>query len=204
MKRSKPPRDAITAKPSSQGGRGLPLPSIDSLYDQYEPEVIDFVAGLLDAGASSDEIVAQLKEHDFDNEEARVLVRAVAKGRPRDLALNGDALAAQFMMMMFERFPQMEPIKSVPSMVTVNGISASIYGHRDHDDETNSYVKTLTFTVAFIPLFAIAAYRVIDAEAGRGWHFIGREPLSPLAKGWGYCVGALFLMIFPAMVLSVR
>jgi tetratricopeptide (TPR) repeat protein len=85
---------------------------------------------------------------------------------------------------LFERFPEMQPISGPPSLSTVNGIGAMVYGNRDHDEESGTYVKTLCFCVLFIPLFFLRAYRVADAQ--RGWYFLGRVPLSGLARGWNY------------------
>ncbi len=84
------------------------------------------------------------------------------------------------------RFPNLRPIRSAPSLSTVNGIGCTVYGSRDHDPETGTYVKTHWFTFFFIPVFALGAYRVANAPSG-GWYFIGREPLSGAAKAWNLC-----------------
>jgi tetratricopeptide (TPR) repeat protein len=91
------------------------------------------------------------------------------------------------------RFPEMRPMGSVPTLQTVNGIGLGIYGRRDFDDETHTYVKTHGLVLLFIPFFNLGAYRVADAPGG-GWYFLGREPLSSLAKGWNAVVAALFLL----------
>src|SRR5262249_42768262 len=44
----------------------------------------------------------------------------------------------------------------------------------------------------FIPLFSMGAYRVADAPEG-GWYFLGRVPLSGLAKLWNMMVPLLIL-----------
>jgi hypothetical protein len=89
------------------------------------------------------------------------------------------------------RFPQMRPIRSAPSLSTINGIGCTVYGRREVDPETGTYVKTHCFTVAFVPVFALGAYRV--ANAPQGWYFLGREPLSAVAKLWNLCVAGLLL-----------
>ena len=61
------------------------------------------------------------------------------------------------------KFPDMQPVTSAPSMATVNGIGTMAYGRRDYDAETNTYVKTLCFTVVFLPLFAVR-FRDIDGN----------------------------------------
>lgn len=80
------------------------------------------------------------------------------------------------------KFPDMKPVNSPPSLWTVNGIGLTIYGARDFDQETGTYVKTHFLAVVFVPLLALGAYRVADAP--QGWYFIGRVPLSMLAKLW--------------------
>jgi tetratricopeptide (TPR) repeat protein len=92
-----------------------------------------------------------------------------------------------------KRFPQMKPVKAAPSMFTLNGIGLSMYGTRDFDEETRTYVKTHCICVLFLPLLALGAYRVADAE--RGWYFLGKERLSSFAKSWNLLVAivALFL-----------
>ncbi len=94
-------------------------------------------------------------------------------------------------------FPNLTPITSPPGMSTINGVGTTVYGRRDYDPNTGTYVKTYCFCVLFVPIIAISAYRVADAPSG-GWYFLGREPLSGLAKGWnlllllGLCaIGAL-------------
>src|SRR5438876_392677 len=90
-----------------------------------------------------------------------------------------------------QRFPEMQPISGPPGLTTVNGIGAMVYGRRDHDEETGTYVKTYCFCILFIPLFAMRAYRVADAP--QGWYFLGRVPLSALAKLWNLMVPLLIV-----------
>lgn len=81
-----------------------------------------------------------------------------------------------------QRFPNLRPITKPPSLWRVNGCGVSVYGARDHDEETGTYVTTYCVSILFIPLLALSAYRV--ARGDGGWYFIGREPLSGIAKGW--------------------
>jgi hypothetical protein len=81
-----------------------------------------------------------------------------------------------------QKFPNLLPIHSPPPLSTINGIGTKLYGSRDFDSETHTYVKTLCITVLFVPILMLRAYRVADAQAG--WYFLGREPLSALAKAW--------------------
>ncbi|OAI48398.1 hypothetical protein AYO44_07125 [Planctomycetaceae bacterium SCGC AG-212-F19] len=81
-----------------------------------------------------------------------------------------------------EKFPDMKPISSPPGMMTINGIGTSVYGGRDHDPDTGTYIKTLCFCFLFVPIIALGAYRVADAR--QGWYFLGKVPLSRFAKFW--------------------
>lgn len=79
------------------------------------------------------------------------------------------------------KFPDLRPISKPPSLFTVNGCGLVLYGNRDLDPETGTYIKSQCLALIFVPLFAIGAYRVADAEEG-GWYFIGKEPLSGFAR----------------------
>src|SRR3990172_12223994 len=81
-----------------------------------------------------------------------------------------------------DKFPQMRPIRSAPTLFRVNGCGLGMYGSRDPDTETGTHVKTWCICFLWVPILALRAYRVADAE--QGWYFIGRERLSGLAKGW--------------------
>jgi len=67
--------------------------------------------------------------------------------------------------------------KNSPSLYTLNGIGATFYGKRDYDSVTNSYVTNHFFTIFFIPVLPIGAYRVIDAGE-RSYKILGKVPLS--------------------------
>ena len=81
-----------------------------------------------------------------------------------------------------DRFPSMRPIRLAPSQVTFNGFGTRLCGRRDLDPETGTYVTTNCICALFVPILALRAYRVADAEDGR--YFVGQEPLSTLARGW--------------------
>jgi len=85
------------------------------------------------------------------------------------------------------RFPEMQPVRKPPSLVSVNGCGLRAYGSRDLDHETGTYVKTQCICLFYIPILALRAFRVVDAEGG-GWYCIGREPLSAFAKAWNFLV----------------
>ena len=94
-----------------------------------------------------------------------------------------------------EKFPEMQPVKSAPSLFTLNGVGLGMAGRRDFDNETQTYLKSLCFVILFIPIFCFRTYRVTDSP-GRGWYFIGREPLSMFAKVWNL----LFLSSIGALI----
>jgi curved DNA-binding protein CbpA len=71
---------------------------------------------------------------------------------------------------------EMKPITSAPSLRTINTVGTALYGRRDYDEATSSYVATLYFVIAFIPLLPLANYRVVDGNPG--WHFLGKVPFS--------------------------
>lgn len=91
-------------------------------------------------------------------------------------------------------FPKMQPVRKAPAMFTLNGFGLSVYGKRDVHIPTGSYIKTHCICALFIPLFALGAYRVLDAEGG-GWYFLGKESLSGFAKGWNILMLATVLTL---------
>jgi hypothetical protein len=106
------------------------------------------------------------------------------------------------MIDMFERFPDMKPITWVPPRFRINGIGTKLFGSRDHDRETGTYVMTLWLTFAFFPCLPLGAYRVADAPGG-GWNFLGKVPVSGRAKLMplaAMALGALFAGIMTLIV----
>jgi hypothetical protein len=101
---------------------------------------------------------------------------------------------------LFDRFPEMQQIKKAPSLYTINGIGTSVYGQRDFDLETGTYVKTLWFTFLFIPIVPLGAYRVVDVPPG--WAFLGKVPVSGVAKGWPVLLLLVGLGIFGGIGLK--
>src|SRR6266702_6523047 len=81
------------------------------------------------------------------------------------------------------KFPEMRPIKSAPWLGSLNGFGLGLYGKRDFDGESQTYVKTRCLCALFIPFVAVGAYRVADA-GHRTWFFFGEEPISFFAKVW--------------------
>lgn len=100
------------------------------------------------------------------------------------------------------KFPEMKPVKGSPLLFTLNGFGLSMYGQRNSDPETGTYVATRFITLLFVPVWAIGSYRVADAENG-GWYFLGKEGISKLWQTLNtavlsimiYAVGMMFWTI---------
>lgn len=84
-------------------------------------------------------------------------------------------------------FPKLTPTNKAPVMFTLNGCGTTLYGKRNHHAPTDSYVKTYVICLLFLPIVALTSYRVQDAEGG-GWYFLGKEPISSLARSWNIFV----------------
>jgi Tfp pilus assembly protein PilF len=84
-------------------------------------------------------------------------------------------------------FRDLKPIRSTPPMFRVNGCGVALYGARDHDARTGTYVTTHCISLLFIPVFALGAYRVANAEGG-GYYILGKGRLSGFARFWNLLV----------------
>ena len=82
-----------------------------------------------------------------------------------------------------EKFPDMKPINSAPGLGSINGFGMTVYGERDRDAETGTYVTTHCLILLFVPVFCVGAYRVANADYN-SYYFVGKEPLSMFAKMW--------------------
>jgi Skp family chaperone for outer membrane proteins len=87
-----------------------------------------------------------------------------------------------------------KPIDRAPTMSTVNGIGTRLYGKRDYDPESQTYVATLYFTFVFVPILPLSAYRVRYAGGNR-YQFLGRVPLKWTAF-LGPAIAALVIALF--------
>lgn len=68
------------------------------------------------------------------------------------------------------------PAPKPPLLVSLNGIGLRMVGQRAFERETASYIKTRFVTLVFVPVLALDAWRVQDADGG--WYFVARERLS--------------------------
>lgn len=96
-------------------------------------------------------------------------------------------------------------LKRAPGLGTYNGIGKMLYGRRNieagHDARSESYIATLCFTVFYLPVLALSAYRVV-AVGRNTWRFLSREPLSRLAKTWNWMFCAICSLLLIAAIAS--
>ncbi|MEK6233546.1 MAG: hypothetical protein N2C14_02450 [Planctomycetales bacterium] len=97
-------------------------------------------------------------------------------------------------------FPDTTPVTSLPSLFTINGCGLQLYGARDHDANTQTYVTTHVATFVWLPLFALGSYRVAKAEAG-SLYVVGRTDLSALAKAWNVLLCCALLIVPSSLFL---
>lgn len=94
------------------------------------------------------------------------------------------------------RFPDLTPVTHNPTLFTFNGLGTMLYGRRDYDAETVTYVKTRCVCLVYVPIFALDSWRVADSTGG-GWRLLGRCGISTFARSWnmlviaGVMIGAL-------------
>jgi hypothetical protein len=74
------------------------------------------------------------------------------------------------------------PVKSAPSLATLNGVGTMLYGQRDPRPD-GSYVATRFFTFFFVPVLPLDAWRVRPADAN-SFYFLTKEPLSGLVRNY--------------------
>src|SRR5207249_731772 len=60
---------------------------------------------------------------------------------------------------------------------TFNGIGTKLYGKRNYDANTQSYISTLYFTFIFFPVLPLGSYRVRNV-GGNQYQFLGKVPLK--------------------------
>lgn len=88
-----------------------------------------------------------------------------------------------------------------PRLGTVNGIGTTFYGSSDPGPD-GSVTSVRFFTLVFIPIFPIDAWRVTP-HGDDGYYVHGKLPLGPIMRGWRYTLlGAVVLAIVWALVGS--
>lgn len=103
-----------------------------------------------------------------------------------------DEKVVDYKKILQDKFPDMKPIKSPPSLGTLNSFGFSVFGKSNFDPETNTYTKYYAICALFLPILYLGAYRVADANEG-GWYFLGKEKLNKFTKYWNY--GMIFLIL---------
>jgi len=92
-------------------------------------------------------------------------------------------------------FAGLTPIKSAPTLQTINGCGFAMYGSTDVDHETGSYMTTYYFVMIFVPIFPICRYRVIGT-GGNSYRFLAKGPLRDFDKWHLGLAAALLLYMF--------
>jgi hypothetical protein len=79
---------------------------------------------------------------------------------------------------------------------TLHGFGPRFYGERDYDPATGSYVANRWFTLLFVPIFPLGAYRVIDADL-LSYRVLGRVPLPASLKRarWAIALSVIVLVL---------
>ena len=72
------------------------------------------------------------------------------------------------------------PIRRAPTLATLNGIGARVYGADDRDERDDTYITTHYATVLWVPVFPVASYLVVEGvrDGGPAWQFMGKVPLA--------------------------
>ncbi|WP_150112408.1 hypothetical protein [Ferrovum myxofaciens] len=93
----------------------------------------------------------------------------------------------------YKSLGDLEPIKSAPSLYTINGFGVTLYGNTDKNPSDGSYMATYYLVFFFVPVLPLARYRVIPT--GGGYRFLGKGVLRPFDK-WhiAISIGLIVLM----------
>ena len=157
--------------------------------------------------AHDEDLRAQLDAADRDPERYRMLVQGrylIARdhdSRARSLwkkvaKRHRDALASAAK----DELVAPRPVRKLPSLHRVNGIGTAFFGTRDRRPD-GSYIATHCFSVFFVPLIPLGAYRVRDAGA-RTYSILAREQLSGFARSWRW--GVLGLVVASVLGVSIN
>jgi hypothetical protein len=89
-------------------------------------------------------------------------------------------------------YQELTPISSAPGLRTINTVGLRLYGHSDHDRETNSFAATHYFVALFLPIFPVGRYRVI--QEGNGYRFLGKLPFRKFDR-WHLWIARSFVPV---------
>ncbi len=94
---------------------------------------------------------------------------------------------------------ELQPIKSAPSLFTLNGFGFMLYGRGDVDADNDSYMTTHYLVFLFIPVAPLARYRVI--RDGNRYMFLGKGRLRTFDKVH-LAIAALMVLLFAVSARS--
>jgi hypothetical protein len=90
--------------------------------------------------------------------------------------------------------------KTNPILYTLGGVGAMLYGKRDYDPGTRSYVANHWLTFFFCPIFPLGAYRVTDADS-RSHYIHGKVPLPSFLNRARWAIPASVIALVLVLVL---
>jgi hypothetical protein len=128
--------------------------------------------------------------HDRESD-ARKIWKALVKGEPDAISrAAADELKAP---------RPLGPRDSAPSLGRYNGIGVGFYGRRDEWPD-RSYATTHCFSVFWIPVLPLSAWRVRDARGG--YQVLAREQLSSFARNVRWAMPALIALLIAGYATS--
>ena len=77
----------------------------------------------------------------------------------------------------------LEPIKSTPSLTTINGFGTRLYGRDQYNPADGTYIGTLCFCALYIPVFPLAQYLIRKVEGNR-YQFFGKLPPQAILQAF--------------------
>jgi len=90
--------------------------------------------------------------------------------------------------------------KTNPILHKLGGVGAMLYGKRDYDPGTRSYVANHWLTFFFCPIFPLGAYRVTDADS-RSHYIHGKVPLPSFLNRARWAIPASVIALVLVLVL---
>ena len=80
----------------------------------------------------------------------------------------------------YKSLGDLDPVKSAPSLYTLNGCGVTLYGNTDANPFDGSHMATYYLVILFVPVLPLARYRVIPTAGG--YRFLGKGPLRSIDK----------------------
>jgi len=92
--------------------------------------------------------------------------------------------------------------KKRPILFTFVGTGAKFFGERDYDPGTRSYVTFHWFTLLFVPILPLGAYRVTDADV-QSYYIHGKVPLTSILRKARWAIAAS-VMVLALVAIAIR